>query len=128
MSVFNEVYRAFFIKLIIMIEKIKALSKDPKFKKKVVYELMSNAVAWGCALLVSHILKGFLLVPKLENGFGLFNRHHKVKVSSTTFEFLSWGIVFVVGLVVFTVVEYYTEKHLFKDYFKEKETENRLKK
>lgn len=103
-----------------MLEKIQRLSKDPKFKKKVIFELMSNAVAWACALITSQLLKSFILVPKLENGFGVFNNQQKLKVSSTTFDVLSWLIVFVVGLLVFTIVEYYTEKHLFKDYFNDK--------
>ena len=107
-----------------LIEKIKRLSKDQKFKKKVVYELMSNAVAWGCALVTSQILKSYIFVPKLENGFGLFNNHQKIKVSSNTFDTLSWMIVFIVGLLVFTVVEHYTEKYFFKDYFKNKDNGN----
>jgi hypothetical protein len=104
-----------------MIKKIRELSQSPTFRKKITYELMSNGVAWACALLTSQLLKSFLFVPKIENGFGVFNNHQRVKVSSTTFEILSWVIVFVVGLIVFTVVEHYAEKHLFKNYFKEKE-------
>ena len=81
---------------------------------------MSNAVAWACALITSQLLKSFLLVPKLENGFGIFNIQQKLKVSSTTYDILSWIIVFVVGLLVFTIVEHYTEKHLLKGYFNDK--------
>lgn len=106
-----------------MINKIKTIYQAPKFRKKVTYELMSNGVAWACALLTSQLLKSFLFVPKIENGFGIFNNHRKMKVSSTTFDILSWVIVFIVGLIVFTIVEHYAEKYLFKNYFKEKEDE-----
>lgn len=95
-----------------MIRKLKSYTHNPKFKKKIIFELISNTIAWGCALLTSQLLKSFLFVPKIENGFGVFNNHKKVKVSSTTFDFLSWVIVFFVGLLVFTIVEHYTEKHI----------------
>ncbi len=110
-----------------MIEKIRRLSSDPKFKRQVISELTSNAIAWTCALLTSQLLKSFLFVPKIENGFGVFNNHQKVKVSSTTFDILSWVIVFIAGLLVFTIVEHYTENHLFQKYFKEKKENDELR-
>ena len=107
-----------------MIKKIKSFSSDTSFKKKIISELISNAIAWACALLTSQLLKSFLFVPKVENAFGIFNQHQKIKVSSKTFDILSWVIVFLAGLLVFTIVEYYTEKHLFKTYYKEKNNQN----
>ncbi len=95
-----------------MIEKLKAQIRSPKFKRKVIFELMSNAIAWGVTLIVTQILKSFLIVPKLENGFGVFNRGRKIKVSGDVFDILSWIIIFMVGLIIFTVVEHYAEKYL----------------
>jgi len=105
-------YIRYQLKSYLMASKIKSLIKSPKFQRKMIFELLSNAIAWAMTLLVTQLLRSFLIVPKLENGFGIFNRKRKVMISGDSFDIISWVIIFVVGLIVFTIVEQYAERFL----------------
>lgn len=95
-----------------MFARLKELINSPRFQRRIIFELLSNAIAWSVTLLVTQLLRGLLIVPKLENGFGVFNRKQKVMVSGDTFDIISWIIIFLVGLLVFTLVEQFAERLL----------------
>ena len=92
--------------------KLKELIRSPKFQRRLIFELLSNAIAWAVTLVVTQLLRSFLIVPKLSNAYGLFNRKKKIMVSGDTFDILSWVIIFIVGLIVFTIVEHIAERYL----------------
>lgn len=89
---------------------------QPITKKKVIQELVSNGVAGLIALLTTSILKHFFVVRSVKNLWGIAAKKDKYKISAESFEWLNWILVFLVGLVVFTIVEQIMEK-----YFEERE-------
>lgn len=86
-------------------------------KKKVISELVSNGVAAIIALLSTKIVGYFFIVPSVKNIFAFEERRSKIKVDSETFSFLSWVLIFSIGLVVFTIVE-----QVMENYLKERES------
>lgn len=68
-----------------------------------------NAAGLGVAMLSTKLLESMVEKRQFSNMWGLFAEHPVV--SETTFEVLSFGMEFLVGLVVFTVTEYYVAEY-----------------
>ncbi len=94
----------------------KQVRVQPITKKKVIQELVSNGIAGLIALITASVLKQFFLVKSVKNLWGIAGGKSRYKVSQTSFDWMNTILVFVVGLVVFTIVEQVMEK-----YFEERE-------
>lgn len=90
---------------------VKQVRMQPITKKKVIQELVSNGVAGLIALLTTLLLKQFFVVKSIKNLWGIAAKRDKYQVSQESFEWLNWVLVFLVGLVVFTIVEQVMEKY-----------------
>ena len=98
---------------------LKSLQKTsfPKISsKKVVMEMVGNAVAALCAFIVYKILQNFIVVKSVKNLWGLANKKDKMMVSKEAFETISSIFIFVIAMFVFTYVE-----ELIENYLKERE-------
>ena len=98
---------------------LKSLQKTPFPKissKKVVMEMVANAVAALCAFIVYKVLQNFIVVKSVKNLWGLANKKDKMMVSKETFETISGIFIFIIAMFVFTYVE-----GLIENYLKERE-------
>ena len=98
---------------------VKSLQKTPFPKissKKVVMDLVGNAVAAICAFIVYKVLQHFIVVKSIKNLWGLANKKDKMMVSKEAFENISAVFIFIIAMFVFTYVE-----GLIENYLKERE-------
>lgn len=76
-------------------------------KERLFQDLLSNAISYGIAIMVSSILHHFFMVKSFRNLWGIVGRKKgKVLIDSDTYEWLDWGLTFIVGLFVFTLVDH----------------------
>jgi hypothetical protein len=68
-----------------------------------------NAAGLGMAMLSTKVVESLVEKRELSNMWGLFASHPVV--SETTYEVLSFGVEFLLGLLVFTVTEYYVAEY-----------------
>lgn len=98
---------------------LKSLQKTPFPKissKKVMMEMVANAVAALCAFIVYKVLQNFIVVKSVKNLWGLANKKDKMMVSKEAFETISSICIFIIAMFVFTYVE-----GLIENYLKERE-------
>lgn len=91
---------------------IKQTSFPKLSKTKVVMEMIANAVAGLCAIVVYSILQKFFVVKSVKNLWGLAAKKNKTLISKDTFEWVSGILIFIIALFVFTYVESLIEKYL----------------
>ena len=76
-------------------------------KDRLIQDLIGNAISYGIAILISSILHHFFAVKSFRNLWGILGRKKgKVMIDSDTYEWLDWGLTFIVGLFVFTIVDH----------------------
>lgn len=68
-----------------------------------------NAAGLGMAMLSTRLVESMVETRELSNLWGLFA--DRPVVSETTFEVLSFIVEFVLGLIVFTITEYYISEY-----------------
>lgn len=68
-----------------------------------------NAAGLGMAMLSTKVVESLVEKREFSNMWGLFAKHPVV--SETTFEVLSFIVEFVLGLIVFTITEYYVGEY-----------------
>lgn len=91
----------------------------------IIKEFITNGVAGLISILITTFVHNFF-IPKdwknLDNAKELIKHNWRTRIKhqddnvtvldSTTYELLNWTIIFVVGLIVFTLVENFMEKYL----------------
>ena len=82
--------------------------------RQVKRELISNGVSLAIALFVTSGLSHFFVAKSMKNLWGLGSK--KVKVDQDSMAFMETILVFIVGLIVFTLVE-----QVMDNYFKLKD-------
>jgi len=85
-------------------------------------ELISNAVSMIIAVFVASLLSNFFVAKSAKNLWGLGSQ--KVKVSKDSMELMETVIIFVVGLIVFTMVEQVMDNYFHLKDEREKESSN----
>lgn len=68
-----------------------------------------NAAGLGMAMLSTKVVESLVEKREFSNMWGLFANHPVV--SETTYEVLSFSVEFLLGLIVFTVTEYYVAEY-----------------
>lgn len=68
-----------------------------------------NAAGLGVAMLSTRLVESMVEKRQLSNMWGIFAKHPVV--SETTFEVLSFVVEFLLGLIVFTITEYYVGEY-----------------
>lgn len=71
--------------------------------------LSGNAAGLGMAMLSTRLVENMVEKREFSNLWGVFAE--RPVVSETTFEMLSFGVEFLLGLVVFSVTEYYMAEY-----------------
>lgn len=71
--------------------------------RQVKRELIANGVSLIIAIIVASLLSNFFVAKSAKNLWGLGSK--KVKVSKDSMELMEGIMIFIVGLVVFTIVE-----------------------
>ncbi len=88
-------------------------------KRKIKRELISNGISMLIAILVTSLLSNFFVAKSIKNLWGLGSK--KVKVNQDSMMIMETLLVFVVGLVVFTIVEQVVDNYfILKDEKNEK--------
>jgi len=71
--------------------------------------LGGNAAGLGMAMLSTKVVENLVETREASNLWGLLAEHPVV--SETTYEVLSFGIEYLLGLIIFTITEYYIGEH-----------------
>ena len=71
--------------------------------------LSGNAAGLGMAMLSTKVLENLVETREASNLWGLLA--DRPLVSETTFEVLSFGVEYLLGLIVFTITEYYIAEY-----------------
>lgn len=80
-------------------------------KEDIIKELVINGIAWFLSIIVTFLLHGFLEERSIKNLGGLIKPKDKIMVDKTTFAWVNWILIFIVGLIVFTFVERMLENY-----------------
>lgn len=75
-------------------------------------ELLVNGISAILAIGVSALLSKFFTVKSFRNLWGIAKRKDKLLVDKDTYEWLNAGILFIVGLFVFSIVEDILNKYV----------------
>jgi hypothetical protein len=76
-------------------------------RERLFMDLISNAISYGIAIMVSSILHHFFTVKSFRNLWGILGRRKgKTFIDADTYEWIDWGLTFIVGLFVFTIVDH----------------------
>ncbi len=90
--------------------------KNTKFRKitwsQITKELIINGVSAIIAILVSSLLNRFFVVRSVKNLWGFAAKKDKMLVSKNSYEWLSYIVMFIVGLLVFSFVEQIMENYM----------------
>ena len=86
-------------------------------KRKIKRELISNGVSMVIAIFVASLLSNVFVTKSAKNLWGLGSK--KVKVDKDSMALMETVLIFVVGLIVFTIVEQFMD-----NYYKMKDENN----
>lgn len=76
-------------------------------KQRLIQDLIANAISYGIAILVSGILHKFFAVKSFRNLWGIMGKKKgKIMINSDTYAWIDWTLTFIIGLVVFTIMEH----------------------
>lgn len=96
--------------------------KSTKFRKitwgQISKELIINGVSALIAIFVSSLLNKFFVVKSMKNLWGFAAKKDKMLISKNSYEWLSYFVMFIVGLLVFSFVE-----QIMENYMNERENE-----
>ncbi len=94
-------------------------------KEDIIKEFVTNGVAGFISILITSVVHTFFIPndwKNLENAKELIKHKFRTKIKheddniivldNTTYMILNWTIIFIVGLVVFTIVENFMEKYM----------------
>lgn len=87
---------------------LKKIHAKKSWIKRCGYTFFDNAVGLGIAMLTAKFVQSFFEVEGFSNLWGLFSSRHVV--DETTYEYINFGVEFVITLVAFTLTGHLIEE------------------